>query len=117
MKFKNIEALGLAVWHDCEWEDDAGEKGFTAPMVDAWQLEKLLESAQVVYGQTLKDHGMRWEAGQVSTDTHSAKLLCTQPIVKGVTKAEIVEVLEARNKNGNYDLLLQRILAEGIRND
>jgi hypothetical protein len=113
MKFKNIEALGLTAF----------PAGLLPPkdnssLVLAIELEKLLESAQVVYGcQDGDDVTLSFGATKDSRDTHSAKLLCIQKLVKGVSKSEIREVLEARNKNGNYDLLLQRILTEGISNE
>jgi hypothetical protein len=112
MKYPNVEKLGITI----ETAEETARMSRGTDVVYAGSLEALLESAQVVYGSE-ECEVFYWNRAKNNDDTHSAKLLCIQPIVKGVTKAEIREVLEARNKNGNYDLLLQRILAEGIRND
>lgn len=108
MKFKNIEALGLEVY--------TSEVPVYA--IAAQELEKLLESAPTVYGDGT---GVDWYAND-KHETHSAKLLCIQPIVKGVTKAEVskalneqyLNVIEASEK---YYELLRKIEAEGIRNE
>ena len=78
--FKNIEKLGLKIW---DYKDP--HQHFA---VDAEELERLLQSAQVVYGSpdTPSDQ-LAWSNTQLDCDTHKAFLLAVEPIKKK-TKAE-----------------------------
>lgn len=112
MKYPMIEKLGLSPVIECKKH---------VYCVDASDLEQLLASAQTVY-----KNAYRVSSSKSPHDTHTAKLLCIEPIKHGVTKMEIVGLLKdivpiiMNEKTLNalvYQDLADRIEAEGIIND
>lgn len=85
--FKNIEKLGLKIWDYIEPHHHFA--------VDAEELERLLQSAQVVYGSpdTPSDQ-LAWSNTQLDCDTHKAFLLAIEPLKKKTKAEAALELLE-----------------------
>ena len=101
--FKMIEKLGLSI---TTWGGDPKTSA-----VLAQELERLLQSAQVVYG--LEEGGTFWWAThQLSQDTHQAILIAITPIKKKTQAEAALEFLEEIQKTQNdyYAEKAKRIL-------
>lgn len=96
-EFKNIEKLGLTVW------DNRTPHCF---VVDAEELEALLQSAQVVYGTNeYRPDEYEWSKNKLDSDTHCALLLAITPIKKKTKAEAALELLEKLAKD--HDQLIQ----------
>jgi hypothetical protein len=70
-----------------------GVRIWNAPHVLADDVERLLESAPVVYGLRNRD---RWDFSEINTDsidTHSARLLLIEPIVRDTAESLLRELI------------------------
>lgn len=83
--FKTIEKLGLEV------RTIAG-----CEVIFAREIENLLQSAQVVYGN-IEDYG--WSRKLIDTDTHRALLLCVEPLKKKTRAEAALEFVESLAKD------------------
>lgn len=95
--FKMIEKLGLKIWDYKEPHHHFA--------VDAEELERLLQSAQVVYGTKYKNtpDESEWATHQLSQDTHSALLIGITPIKKKTKAEAALELLQEMSKIQGYE--------------
>jgi hypothetical protein len=92
-------------------------------LLSASDLEDILKTAQRVYGY-IGEHGNSWSDSEPGTYiqeklSHTALLIAVEPIVKGVRKSEIIELLEERVDKGDsaFENMIERIKNEGIINE
>ena len=91
MDFPLIKKLGLTVW------DNANPHTL---VVDADELESLLQSAQVVYGSGFKSTDeVEWSTHQLKNDTMSGLIIGITPLKKK-TKAEAALEFVEKFKSG-----------------
>lgn len=111
-QFPLSRAAGLGIWYDAEWTHDG--KGFVAHMIEADQVEKMLAEAPVVYG-----HGKSWIEGGPNHDpvisTHSAKLVCIEPIKRDTAESLLRELVESDEQEGRYGNRHQEALLRAKR--
>lgn len=85
--FKTIERLGLKIW---DYKDPHHHFA-----VDAEELERLLQSAQVVYGANgLPGDGVIWQDEQHNVDTYSALLIGITPLKKKTQAEAALEFIQ-----------------------
>lgn len=126
MKYPMIEKLGLITsLQTIEMQTQIFERH---EIVLANDLKKVLENAQRVYGRVDGDFGWHenkefavWQGERSFEKTHTALLLCIEPIKKGVTKDEIRACLDRSQDlildfSRKYECIdiLKRIEKEGI---
>ena len=86
MDFPLIKKLGLTVW------DNANPHTL---VVDADELESLLQSAQVVYGSGFKSTDeVEWSSHQLKTDTVSGLIIGITPIKKKTKTEAALEFMQ-----------------------
>lgn len=94
-KYPLIEAMGLQVVFVMQTEEVMKFEG-----VHAEQLEKALKAAQIWYGDKNLDS---WTTSKVWADTtHTARLICIQPIKKKTKAEAAIELLEEMSKIEQY---------------
>lgn len=96
--FPLTESLGVQVHGSAdETYNGFGGTMVSQPFVFVADLERALEQAPVVYGVASDPYN--W--GPVkSTDTHSARLLCVQPIVRDTHESVLRELVRIADSGG-----------------
>lgn len=81
-KFPLIESLGLPILND---------EPYAIPVVVAMDLEKALRDAPIFYGTHTSCK--LWDADFTDRDSHTARLVCIQPIKKKTKGDAAIEML------------------------
>ncbi len=120
--FPNCRAAGLCVHKEAGFTDVRGNKIETVYYVYAAEVERLLADAPVVTGREHKQNPplaidlwcTREQAGSnepgYMPPTHTAKLLCIQPIVRDTAESLLREMISAARfgHRGDLDVIATR---------
>lgn len=108
MKYPLVERAGLKVWQDpCS----------TVPVINAADVEKLLESAPVVYGDRSQSEWLPYEKSEIGmlaipgnfkNSFYQGRLLLIEPIVKESEERQLLREIVGRWNPENYDELILR---------
>ena len=106
IKYPLIEAMNLKVSYRYDTDSDSY-------FVYADDLEKALQDAPVLYGAN-PNYGI-WDKYFGDNDSHTARLVCLQPIKKKTKAEAAIELLEELNQNrglslANWENEIKRIL-------
>jgi hypothetical protein len=102
-----IESMGLQIQKCIDQEAD---------FVWACDLEKALQGAPVVYsGKKENPTDQEWDDVKMSNSTHTARVVCIQPIKKKTQAEAAIDLLEELNQNkglnlSNWENDIKRIL-------